>query len=89
MKAILTSLVLACACGGPSQQQIADTPAAHAKRSTGEAPAASTSDKDREQLVNSFDDQQAAQKARAEAGKNAKQPPPPVKPPADPPPTVR
>ena len=65
----MTAVVLfAAACAGPSQAKLAETPTAQSKANTGLAPAASQSDEDREEVVNSFDQQNAAQRARKEAG---------------------
>ena len=62
------ALVLAlAACGGPTQQQLADTPTARTHATQTEAPAASTSDRDREGLRQGFDDMQNTQQARKEA----------------------
>ena len=67
MKSALALVVIA-ACGGPTQQQLAETPSAQRQNVTGEAPPASTSDKDRERSVQQFDDMQTTQNAYHEAG---------------------
>jgi len=65
---LTAALVLAfAACGGPTQQQLADTPTARTHATATEAPAASTSDRDREGLRNQFDDMENTQRARKEA----------------------
>ena len=66
MKQAALFLALA-ACGGPSQQQLAETPTARTHATATEAPAASTSDRDREGLRQQFDDMEATQRARKEA----------------------
>ena len=60
------------ACGGPTQQQLAETPTARTHATATEAPAASTSDRDREGVRQSFDDMQATQNAHKEAADTAK-----------------
>jgi hypothetical protein len=70
MKTALALLVIA-ACGGPTQQQLAETPSAQSQNVTGEAPPASTSDKDRERSVQQFDDMETTQNAYHEAGINS------------------
>jgi hypothetical protein len=67
MKRVLALIVIA-ACGGPTQQQLAETPSATSRAAPAEAPAASTSDKDRERSVQQFDDMQTTQNAYKEAG---------------------
>jgi len=62
---LIASLVIGC--GGPSQQQLAETPSATTRARPAEAPAASTSDKDRERAVQQFDDMQTTQNAYNEA----------------------
>ena len=64
---VLLPVFLLAACAGPSTSRVAETPTAKSKANTGLAPAASSSDKDREHLVNSFDDMNASQRAQAEA----------------------
>jgi|ERR1043165_905661 hypothetical protein len=70
-------VVLLSGCGTASQQQIAETPSASAPARHAEAPPASTSDKDRERLIQGFDDMDTTQRAYREAG--AVQKPPPKK----------
>jgi hypothetical protein len=83
MKRLLAVVVIA-ACGGPTQQQLAETPSATAPARPAEAPPASTSDKDRERAVQQFDDMQTTQNAYREAGAEqgsaAQKPPPPTNP---------
>ena len=67
MKTALALVVIA-ACGGPTQQQLAETPSATSRAVPAEAPPASTSDKDRERSVQQFDDMQTTQNAYHEAG---------------------
>ena len=66
MKPALAFLVL-CACGGPSQQQIVETPAATAPWPHSEAPPASTSDEERHELTQTFDDMDTTQRAYQQA----------------------
>src|SRR5687768_10074964 len=88
------ALVVIAACGGPTQQQLAETPSATSRAVPGEAPPASTSDKDRERSVQQFDDMQTTQNAYREANDNPAAAPEPVtQPPANqavaqPPPTT-
>jgi hypothetical protein len=74
---LVLALAVVCACGGPGHQRLGDTQAARHRPVPYEAPAASTSDKDREQLIQSFDDMSRTQRAYEEAGK-ASAPPPPL-----------
>jgi hypothetical protein len=67
MKCVLAFLLVA-ACGGPTQQQLAETPSATSRAAPAEAPPASTSDKDRERAVQQMDDMQTTQNAYREAG---------------------
>jgi len=69
------AVLLVVACGGPTQQQLAETPAARNGTTQTEAPAASTSDRDRERLNQQFDDMNTTQRAYREAeGASAKAP---------------
>jgi hypothetical protein len=82
MSRVFASLVLLAACGGPTQQQLAETPSAQAKAAPAEAPPASTSDTDRARLVQQFDDMQVTQQAHREANGETvppNQPTPPKK----------
>ncbi len=82
MRVLTTSLfLLAAACVGPSQSKLAATPTAHTKANTGEAPAASNSDEDRNHEVDAMSDMKAAQNARAEAADPAAPVGPTAKPP--------
>lgn len=82
----LFALLVIGACGGPSQQQLAETPSASAPARPAEAPPASQSDKDRERLNQSFEDMQTTQNAYREAGQSeAAKTPPPKKKQAQPP----
>lgn len=58
-------------------QQVVETPSAQAPARPAEAPPASTSDKDRERLVQSFDDMETTQRAYREAEQGKRQAPPP------------
>lgn len=70
------ALLLVGACGGPTQQQLVETPSATTPARAVEAPPASTSDKDRERLTQSFDDMQTTQNAYGEAKQEQAKPPP-------------
>ena len=72
MRAMIGFLLL-CACGGPSAQQVTETPSATVKPRPREAPAASTSDREREQMTQSFDDMETTQHAYHEAGQGDNQ----------------
>ena len=77
----LAIMLLAASCAGPSQQQLAETPSAREPARAVEAPPASTSDKDRERLIQSFEDQETTRRAYREANQSTQQsaPPPPKK----------
>jgi hypothetical protein len=78
------ALFLVCACGGPSQQQLVETPAATAPPRHTEAPPASTSDQDRSRLIQQFDDMETTQQAYEEAeGASQNTPAPPQGQPAN------
>jgi hypothetical protein len=78
MRRVLAFLVVS-ACGGPTQQQLAETPTARTRPVPAEAPPASTSDKDRERAVQQMDDIRDTQRAYRESTKQAPPPPPPKK----------
>jgi hypothetical protein len=63
----LLALLLIAACGGPTQQQLAETPTARTRATAVEAPPASTADRDRDGLRRTFDDETATQNAYREA----------------------
>ncbi len=65
-------LIVLAACGGPTQQQLAETPTARTHATPTEAPGGSTSDRQREVLRQQFDDMQATQDAHKEAADAAK-----------------
>lgn len=76
MRRAFASLVFFCACGGPTQQQIAESPAAtKPPRHTEPAPA-TASEQDRDGLVRSFDDMQTTQQGRREVQNEGKPTPP-------------
>lgn len=90
----LVGFLIAAGCGGPTQQQVIETPTATTRPVHSEAPPASTSDEDRHGLVQSFDDMQNAQNAYREANNEREgkgqgsavapaPPPPPKKGPAE------
>ena len=80
MRTLATALFLLGACGGPSQQQIIETPAATAPYRHTEAPPASVSDEDRHHLVQQFDDMETTQQAYGQAEAESPAPPPPSTP---------
>lgn len=63
----LVSLLVAAACGGPTQQQVIETPTATTRPVHTEAPPASYSDQDRYGLRQSFEDMENTQNAYHEA----------------------
>jgi hypothetical protein len=69
MKRAIVMMVIAgaTACGGPSRQQLAETPSAQAPRRPAEAPPASTSDEERTMAIDQFDDMETTQRAHREA----------------------
>ncbi len=67
MKTRHVVLVIAAACGGPSQKDLAETPTATSRPRPTQAPPASTSDEDRAGLNQQFQDQQDTQNAHQEA----------------------
>src|SRR5262245_35747006 len=69
------ALVFVGGCGGPTQQQIVESPSATAPYPHTEAPPASTSDEDRHHLVRQFEDMQWTQNAYREASQEANRPP--------------
>ena len=75
MKAYVVSLLLA-SCASPGQATLSRTPTATTKAIPVEAPAASDSDGDREQLIQSSQDMQDAQNAHKEAAQGSAAPPP-------------
>jgi len=76
MKLPLSCLLLFAACAGPGQAKLAETPTANSRANTGLAPPASQSDRDRSELVDSFDSMDATQRANREADQTSKQAPP-------------
>ena len=79
MRTILLGLILAAAaCGGPSQQQLAETPTATLNRpgSVSLAPPASDSDEQRYRLNDELESQRDAAQAYREASAEASAPPP-------------
>ena len=75
MRRVFASLVLLAACGGPTQQQLAETPAATTKPKPPNAPPASPADTDRAQMTQSFEDMTVTQEAYREAGAEVTVPP--------------
>jgi hypothetical protein len=76
MKVVPSCLLLLAACAGPGQARLADTPTANSRANTGLAPPASQSDRDRSEVVDSFDSMDATQRAYREADQTTKQAPP-------------
>jgi len=83
MKALIIGLVLA-SCGTPTQAQLARTPTATTPARPAVAPAASDSDADREQLIQSNQDMQDARNAHHEALQGSAAPVKPKTTPASP-----
>lgn len=77
MKAFALSLLLA-SCASPGQATLSRTPTATTKPTPSVAPAASDSDGDREQLIQSNQDMQDAQHAHDEAARGKAPPPKPL-----------
>ena len=72
---LFLAFILVGACGGPSQQQLVETPAATAPWRHAEAPPASTSDEDRHHLNQQFEDMEITQQAYREAQQESQPPP--------------
>ena len=90
----LLPFLFAAACAGPGQQRLSETPTAQTKATPSLAPApAGTAERDRERVVQQFDDMKDAQQAHREATNTPEATPPrtPVPPPPPGPPgtTVR
>ena len=71
MRGAVIWLVL-CGCGGPSHDQLVETPTAKTRPTAVEAPPASTSDEERAHAVQQMDDMQATQQAHEEAKQSEK-----------------
>jgi hypothetical protein len=85
----LLPFLLAAACAGPGQQRLSETPTAQTPATPSLAPApAGTADRDRERVVQQFDDMRDAQQAHREAANTPETTPPktPVPPPPPGPP---
>lgn len=76
MKLLLASLLLASACGGPSQNALANTPTANTKRRPATAPPASDSDAERHHMMQTNDDMRDAKQAHREASPSSESPEP-------------
>lgn len=68
----LLALMMMTACGGPTHSQVIEAPSATARARPNLAPPASTSDKDRERLVQQFEDMETTQRAYREADEEAR-----------------
>lgn len=75
MRAFLAVAIVLFACAGPGKQRLAETPTARTRVTPTEAPPASTSDRDRDELVKSMDSMKDAQDAHAESHKKGAPPP--------------
>jgi hypothetical protein len=64
---IIAGATSLAACGGPSRQQLAETPSATTRARPAEAPPASQSDRERSQAIQQFDDMETTQRAHREA----------------------
>ncbi|CAN5338832.1 hypothetical protein BH11MYX1_BH11MYX1_53400 [soil metagenome] len=78
MRPVITAFVVLAACAGPGQQRLSETPTARTRATPTEAPPASTSDRDRDELVKSTDSMKDVQNAHAEARKQPAPPAPPL-----------
>ena len=75
---LVVAFVLLCACGGPTQNQLVETPAATVREPQAEPPPASTSDLDRDRSIKQFEDMDVTQRAYEEAGQAERTAPPPA-----------
>ncbi len=75
MRILLASLLLAAACVGPGRGAPGHTRNATIRATPSLAPAASNSDADREELVESFDSMREADNAHREAARESNAPP--------------
>jgi hypothetical protein len=82
---VSSSLAVLATCA--SQQQLIETPIAQTKYVSGEAPAASTDDQDRDGLIRTFDDMWVTQRAYEQAREEGPYTPPPLPPEPEPAPT--
>lgn len=89
MRVFLAGLLFVVACAGPGQQKLSQTPTARTKATPSDAPAASTSDRDREENVKQMDSMKDAQAAHAEANAAPGGPVAPSPTPPGPPGSVR
>ncbi len=74
MNRLIALALLLSACAGPSQGALARTPIANTKANPSVAPAASTSDSDREELVKANDSMRDGQEAHREASQESAKP---------------
>lgn len=77
MRSLLASLLLFTACVGPGQGALAKTSTAQTKATPSTAPAASTSDAEREHMVQTNETMRDADNAHREAAQESNAPPPP------------
>jgi len=75
MKPLLALMLFSC---GASTHALSKTPTATTKPRIAEAPAASTSDEDREGVIQSFDDMNDTQRAYRELREQRRSEPPPT-----------
>jgi hypothetical protein len=87
MRVLVASLLVAAACAGPSQTEVAQTSTATVPRTAAVAPPASTDDDERWRVTTTSNDVQDAQQAQREA-RNAPRPTPPRQPLAPAPPAA-
>lgn len=66
----VVAFLLVCACGGPSANTVIESASAKASAKHEEAPPASTSDKERDAMVQQFEDMQTTQNAYRESGEH-------------------
>jgi hypothetical protein len=75
VKALLALVLVGC---GASTQALSETPTATTRPTIAEAPPASTSDRDRERLIQSVDDMNDTQRAYRELRQQQRTQPPPT-----------
>lgn len=67
MKVVVASLLVAAACGGPGQTELAETPTATTSRIAAVPPPASVDDDERYWVTRTLEDVRDTQQARREA----------------------
>jgi hypothetical protein len=77
MRVVVASVLLAAACGGPGQTELAQTPTATTPRIEAVAPPASVDDDERYWVTDSLEDVRDTQQAWREANRAPRPVPPP------------